>query len=218
MAPDVSFPARILIVDDHPVVRLGMRRLIESHPGLSVVIEADTAEQAVLAGTSTNLDLAIVDLSLKTGSGLELIQTLRVAAPTLPVLVLSIHDEALFAERCVRAGARGYIMKQEAVDNLITAIEHVLAGGIFVSQRVLQARLGVPDRSPPSAGRLGNLTNREIAVFELLGRGVNAAAIASQLDVSVKTVEAHRSNIKTKLNLKTAADVVRHAAAWTSRF
>ena len=132
--------------------------------------------------------------------------------------MLSIHDEALFAERCVRAGARGYIMKQEAVDNLITAIEHVLAGGIFVSQRVLQARLGVPDRSPPSAGRLGNLTNREIAVFELLGRGVNAAAIASQLDVSVKTVEAHRSNIKTKLNLKTAADVVRHAAAWTSRF
>ena len=218
MAPDVSFPARILIVDDHPVVRLGMRRLIESHPGLSVVIEADTAEQAVLAGTSTNLDLAIVDLSLKTGSGLELIQTLRGAAPKLPVLVLSIHDEALFAERCVRAGARGYIMKQEAVDNLITAIEHVLAGGIFVSQRVLQARLGVPDRSPPSAGRLGNLTNREIAVFELLGRGVNAAAIASQLDVSVKTVEAHRSNIKTKLNLKTAADVVRHAAAWTSRF
>lgn len=218
MAPDISFPARILIVDDHPVVRLGMRRLIESHPGLSVVIEADTAEQAVLAGTSTNLDLAIVDLSLKTGSGLELIQTLRAAAPTLPVLVLSIHDEALFAERCVRAGARGYIMKQEAVDNLITAIEHVLAGGIFVSQRVLQARLGVPDRSPPSAGRLGNLTNREIAVFELLGRGVNAAAIASQLDVSVKTVEAHRSNIKTKLNLKTAADVVRHAAAWTSRF
>ena len=218
MAPDISFPARILIVDDHPVVRLGMRRLIESHPGLSVVIEADTAEQAVLAGTSTNLDLAIVDLSLKTGSGLELIQTLRAAAPKLPVLVLSIHDEALFAERCVRAGARGYIMKQEAVDNLITAIEHVLAGGIFVSQRVLQARLGVPDRSPPSAGRLGNLTNREIAVFELLGRGVNAAAIASQLDVSVKTVEAHRSNIKTKLNLKTAADVVRHAAAWTSRF
>jgi DNA-binding NarL/FixJ family response regulator len=218
MAPDVSFPARILIVDDHPVVRLGMRRLIESHPGLSVVIEADTAEQAILAGTSTNLDLAIVDLSLKTGSGLELIQTLRAAAPKLPVLVLSIHDEALFAERCVRAGARGYIMKQEAVDNLITAIEHVLAGGIFVSQRVLQARLGVPDRSPPSASRLGNLTNREIAVFELLGRGVNAAAIASQLDVSVKTVEAHRSNIKTKLNLKTAADVVRHAAAWTSRF
>ncbi len=218
MAPDISFPARILIVDDHPVVRLGMRRLIESHPGLSVVIEADTAEQAVLAGTSTNLDLAIVDLSLKTGSGLELIQTLRAAAPTLSVLVLSIHDEVLFAERCVRAGARGYIMKQEAVDNLITAIEHVLAGGIFVSQRVLQARLGVPDRSPPSAGRLGNLTNREIAVFELLGRGVNAAAIASQLDVSVKTVEAHRSNIKTKLNLKTAADVVRHAAAWTSRF
>jgi len=218
MAPDVSFPARILIVDDHPVVRLGMRRLIESHPGLAVVMEADTAEQAVLAGTSTNLDLAIVDLSLKTGSGLELIQTLRGAAPKLPILVLSIHDEALFAERCVRAGARGYIMKQEAVDNLITAIEHVLAGGIFVSQRVLQARLGVPDRSPPSAGRLGSLTNREIAVFELLGRGVNAAAIASQLDVSVKTVEAHRSNIKTKLNLKTAADVVRHAAAWTSRF
>jgi DNA-binding NarL/FixJ family response regulator len=218
MAADVRFPARILIVDDHPVVRLGMRRLIESHPGLAVVIEADTAEEAVLAGTSSNLDLAIVDLSLKKGSGLELIQTLRVAVPKLPVLVLSIHDEALFAERCVRAGARGYIMKQEAVDSLITAIEHVLAGGIFVSQRVLQARLGVPDRSPPSAGRLGNLTNREIAVFELLGRGVNAAAIASQLDVSVKTVEAHRSNIKTKLNLKTAADVVRHAAAWTSRF
>lgn len=217
MTLDVRSPARILIVDDHPVVRLGIRRLIDAHQDLSVVIEADSAEKTLQAVTSIKLDLAIVDLSLQAGSGLELIQTLRVDVPHLPVLVLSVHDEALFAERCVRAGARGYVMKHEAAGNLIKAIKHVLAGGIFVSQPILQDRLGFPDRPNPPTNRLANLTNREFEVFELIGRGASTAAIASQLDLSVKTIETHRSNIKTKLNLKTAAEVVRHAAAWTSR-
>jgi len=218
MAVDVSSPARILIVDDHPVVRLGIRRLIEQHPALSVVSDADSAEAALKTVTGMRIDLAIVDLSLKEGSGLELIQALRSTRPDLAILVLSIHDEALFAERCLRAGAHGYIMKQEAADGLIKAIENVLAGHIFLSERILQDRFDQPQYSLPLSGRLGNLTNREFEVFELIGRGVSTTAIATQLDVSVKTIETHRSNIKLKLNLKTAAEVVRHAAAWTNRF
>src|SRR5688572_11691649 len=199
MVPDVSIPARILIVDDHPIVRLGFRRLIEAHPSLSVAVEADSAEVALQAVTKMSLDLAIVDLSLKDGSGLDLIRALHEATPDLSILVLSIHDEALFAERCLRAGARGYIMKHEAVDGLVKAIEHVLSGQLFVSETFLQGRVERPDSAPPSTDRLENLTNREFEVFELIGRGESTAAIARQLDVSVKTVETHRSNIKSKL-------------------
>lgn len=217
MAPSNTAPARILIVDDHPIVRLGFRRLIDAHPALSVVVEADSAEVALEAVAKTDIDLAIVDLSLKDGSGLELIRTLREAAADVSILVLSIHDEALFAERCLMAGAQGYIMKHEAVDGLVKAIQQVLAGHVFVSERILQSRLERPD-ARPLGDRVGNLTNREFEIFELIGRGSSTAAIASRLDVSVKTVEAHRSNIKIKLNLKTAADVVRHAAAWANRF
>ena len=211
-------PARIIIVDDHPIVRLGIRQMLSADAGLSVCGEADSAEAALQLAKRSEADLAIVDLSLGDVTGLELIRQLHEAVPQVAVLVLSMHDEALFAERALRAGARGYIMKHEAIDGLVGAIRHVLSGRIYVSERMSQdilQRLGREEL--PSGGRLANLSDRELEVFGMIGRGLSTAAIADQLGVSVKTIETYRSNIKTKLNLKDAADLIRFAATWTER-
>jgi DNA-binding NarL/FixJ family response regulator len=211
-------PARILIVDDHPIVRLGIRQMLSADRGLSVCGEADGAEAALQLAKRSEADLAIVDLSLGQVTGLELIRQLHETVPDLPVLVLSMHDEALFAERTLKAGARGYIMKHEAIDGLVGAIRHVLSGRIYVSERMSQGILERLSREElPSGGHLGNLSDRELEVFEMIGRGLSTAAIADQLGVSVKTIETYRSNIKTKLNLKDAADLIRFAATWTER-
>ena len=215
MIPASSAPARILVVDDHPVVRLGIRQMVSTDSGLSVCGEAESAAKALQLATTSNADLAIVDLSLGDGTALGLIRSLRETAPTLKVLVLSMHDETLFAERALRAGAHGYIMKQEAIDGLVHAIREVLTGRRFVSARMSQiilARLG-PDASL-SSDRLGSLTDRELEFCELIGRGVSTAAIADRLGVSVKTIETYRSNIRSKLDLKDAAQLIRYAATW----
>jgi DNA-binding NarL/FixJ family response regulator len=166
-------PLRILLVDDHPIVRFGVRQMVATLPDLSIGTEADTAEAALQAVKRAKADLAIVDLSLGPMSGLELIRQLRELDPKLPVLVLSMHDEALFAERAFRAGARGYIMKQEAIDGLIHAIREVLAGRMYASERVSQEMLERVGRSaaPTPGGLLGGLTDRELEVFEMIGRG-----------------------------------------------
>jgi DNA-binding NarL/FixJ family response regulator len=206
---------RILIVDDHPIVRLGIRQMLAAQRDLEVCGEADSADAAMQLITSAPPDLAVVDLSLEEGSGLELIRTLRKSAPTLPVLVLSMHDEALFAERVLRAGARGYIMKREAITGLVGAIRQVLSGRIYVSAQMAQTvleRLGHEGAAPESP--LATLTDRELEVFEAIGRGLSTAVIAEQLALSIKTIETYRSNIKTKLNLKDASDLVRFAATW----
>jgi DNA-binding NarL/FixJ family response regulator len=213
-----SRDARILLVDDHPIVRLGIRQMIAGEPGLSVASEAESVEQAVECIRRDPIDLAIVDLSLGHGTGLELVRRLHEIQPNVPVLVLSMHDEILFAERALRAGARGYIMKHEAISGLVHAIRRVLSGQIYTSDRVSQSlmeRLG--GREPSSPGDLGTLTDRELEVFELIGRGASTSQIAEQLQVSVKTIETYRSNIKTKLNLKDAADLIRCAATWAER-
>ena len=215
MNPASSAPARILVVDDHPVVRLGIRQMVSTDPGLSVCGEAESTAKALQLTTTSNADLAILDLSLEDGAGLGLIRSLRETVPALKVLVLSMHDEALFAERALRAGAHGYIMKQEAIDGLVHAIREVLAGRRFVSARMSQlilARLG--PNAPPSGDGLGKLTDRELEVFELIGRGANTAAIATRLGVSVKTIETYRSNIRTKLDLKDATELIRFATTW----
>ena len=207
--------ARILVVDDHPIVRLGIRQMLSEESALKICAETDSAEAAIEALRHGGADLAIVDLSLAGKNGLELIREMREVAPDLLVLVLSMHDESLFAERALRAGARGYITKHQAIGGLVGAIRDVLAGRIYVSPNVsngLLERLGGNRIAP--GGRLGNLTDRELQVFELIGRGSNTIEIAKTLGVSVKTIETYRSNIKVKLHLKDAADLVRAATSW----
>jgi DNA-binding NarL/FixJ family response regulator len=209
---------RILIVDDHPIVRLGIRQMLAAEPDLEVSGEADSADAARRSIGSARPDLVIVDLSLAEGTGLDLIRSLRESLPGLPVLVLSMHDEALFAERALRAGARGYIMKREAITGLVGAIRQVLAGRIYLSEGMAQAvleRLGHEALAPDNP--LARLTDRELEVFDLIGRGQSTVAIAERLGVSIKTVETYRSNIKTKLGLKDAADLIRFAATLTER-
>jgi len=206
-------PARIFIVDDHPVVRLGIRQMVSADQRLSICGEADGGEVALSLIEASTPDLVIVDLSLGRGTGLELIRTLHDRHPGLPVLVLSMHDEALFAERALKAGARGYIMKHEAIAGLVDAIRHVLSGRVYVSDRMAQSvleRFGHQGTEP--GNRLGALTNRELEVFDLVGRGQTTAEIATQLGVSVKTIETYRANIKAKLDLKDAhrAPPLRH--------
>jgi DNA-binding NarL/FixJ family response regulator len=213
-----SAPVRLLIVDDHPIVRLGIRQMIANEPGLAICGEAESARAALDLLKSLKPDLALVDLSLEDGSGLDLIRAFREVSPDTHVLVLSMHDEALFAERALRAGARGYIMKQAAIGGLVHAIQEVLAGRRYVSQRMSQhllERLGQQDAVTGTP--LGNLTDRELAVFELIGRGMNTAGIADHLQISVKTVETYRSKIKTKLDLKDSTELIRFAATWTER-
>jgi DNA-binding NarL/FixJ family response regulator len=207
---------RILIVEDHPIVRLGIRQMLAAERDLEVCGEAESADAAKQSIDSARPDLAIVDLSLAQGTGLDLIRSLRESIPTLPVLVLSLHDEALFAERVLRAGARGYIMKREAITGLVRAIRQVLAGRIYVSEAIAQAvleRMG--HAGTPSDNPLVNLSDRELEVFNLIGRGLNTPAIADRLGISVKTIETYRSNIRNKLQLKDATELIRFAATWS---
>ena len=219
MPQDSGYPRRILVVDDHPIVRYGVRQLIDAEPGLAVCGEADSAASALAFAQSSRPEVVLVDLSLLESSGLSLIRELSGSAPEVRVLVLSMHDEAHFAERALRAGARGYIMKQEAIAGLVHAIRVVLSGRIYVSETVAQGvleRIGNPERFP--VGSLAALTDRELEVFELIGRGRSTAAIARHLGVSVKTIETYRANIKTKFNLQDATDLVRYATSWTQHF
>jgi DNA-binding NarL/FixJ family response regulator len=218
MSSESKQKLRILVVDDHPIVRLGIRQMIDPHPDLEICGEAESAETALQLAPRLKPDLALVDLSLAEGTALGLIGALRERAAGLQVLVLSMHDEALFAERALRAGARGYIMKQAAIEGLIAAIRHVASGQIYVSEKMTQRVLErVGDITDPGQGPIGLLTalsNRELEVFNLIGQGKSTVAIAAQLELSVKTVETYRSNIKTKLNLADANDLVRLATSW----
>jgi len=221
MTLTVKKPVRqthVLVVDDHPVVRLGIRQMIAAEPDLSVCAEADTPDAALNACRSSHVDLAIVDLSLGSTSGLELIKVLHEEYPTLPILVLSMHDESLFAQRALRAGARGYLQKHEAIEGLVRAIREVIAGKVYVSDTVAQQVLaGLRGTTSAPTDQLATLTDREIQVLERVGRGSSTAEIADDLGVSVKTIETYRSNIKAKLNLKSALDLVRYATSWIER-
>jgi DNA-binding NarL/FixJ family response regulator len=207
---------RVFIVDDHPFMRTGLTEVLGKEPWLSVNGSYGTAEEALAALSSTEPDLVITDLSLPGKSGLDLVKELTGTHTELPVIVLSMHDEAIYAERCLRAGARGYLMKNEGADKLIAAIRVVLAGEIHVSEQI-SARLlksfsgsgALKSRAP-----LGNLTEREFELFQLFGRGHSTQQIAAQLGVSAKTVETHRLHIKTKLGMGTAGELTAYAARW----
>ena len=207
---------RILIVDDHPMMRNGLAQLIDNEPDLKAIAEADTARQAIEAATRQKFDLALLDLSLPDKNGLELIKDLRVLQPELPLLVVSMHDEMIYAERVLRAGARGYIMKQEGGQKFLRAIRQVLSGQVYVSEkmaaRILETFSGRSAAGSPSP--VSQLSDREFEVYQLIGQGVSTRDIAGRLHISAKTVEVHRANIKHKLHLKTASELVRHAVRW----
>lgn len=207
---------QLLIVDDHPMMRSGLTQLIDNTPDLKVVAEADNASQALHAMANRNFDLILLDISLPDKNGVELIKDIQALKPGLPVLVVSMHDELLYAERVLRAGGRGYIMKQEGGKKFLQAIRQVLAGGIYVSEK-MSARIleGFSGRhTATAAAPVQRLSDREFEVFQLIGRGKGTRDIAELLHLSVKTVEVHRANLKKKLELKTAHDLVHYAIRW----
>ncbi len=211
-----SKPYLIVVVDDHPVVRQGLQLLIEQEPDLRVCGEAEDVGQTLRLIDALHPDLVVVDLSLRGGSGLDLLKTLSARHPDLPTLVLSIHDETLYAERVLQAGGRGYIMKQEAADTLLRAIRQVLDGNIYLSPQMTSRLLltFTQGRSEPSASPLARLSDRELEIFCLIGQGYRTRQIAEALHISVKTVETHRAHIVDKLHLSGAHDLVRYATQW----
>lgn len=209
--------SQIMIVDDHPLVRTGFRQLIESEPDLVVSYEAANMAQAMHQIKHNKPDLAIVDLSLPDGNGLELIKRIHARYPDTPVLVSSMHDEDLFADRALRAGARGYINKQEAGDQVIVALRQVLAGKIYLSQHMSERLAHEPSGKSTDSTQspIEHLSDRELEVFELIGHGMATGEIAERLHLSVKTIETHRANIKSKLGLSSAGELTRRAVQWT---
>jgi DNA-binding NarL/FixJ family response regulator len=217
--------ARILLVDDHPIVRERLAELINRQPDLAVCGEAEDANAALKVARSVSPDLAIVDITLKDTYGIELIKHLNTILPKLPILVLSMHDESLYGERALRAGASGYLTKQEATKNVIDAIRRVLAGEIYASEKlsalIVQKLAGGGGGGGGGGGAGGSptdvLSDRELEIFQLLGQGMSVDRIADNLFVSVKTVEAHREHIKRKMNLKTSAELLRYAMAFAMK-
>lgn len=206
----------ILIVDDHPLMRKGLAMTLGHDPELEVVAQAANAEEALDALEKTRPDVAAVDISLPGMSGLELIKHMLALRPDLKVLVVSRHDEALYAERAIRAGARGYVMKLEAAEVMLKAIRRVLAGGIYVSEEINERLLlGIASgREIKTKSPLEELSDRELEVFELTGRGLGTRDISEKLHLSIKTVESYRARIKNKLNLNSATELMQQAVQW----
>lgn len=208
--------ARILLVDDHPLVREWLTNLIHQQPDLSVCGEAESAPKALQAAAALKPDIAIVDISLKNGSGIELIKNIKAVVPSVAVIVLSMHDENLYAERALRAGARGYIMKRETAKKVIAAIRQVLDGKLYLSDRLTElfAEKFVGRENPLVAPSISQLSDRELEVFQLLGQGYETRQIAESLNISMKTVQAFCARIKEKLKLGSATELLREAIRW----
>lgn len=207
---------RVLVVDDHPIIRRGLADLINREQDLIVCGEATDAHEALQFIPELRPDIAIVDISLKEVNGIELTKTIRQRHPKLPILVLSMHDEMLYAERALRAGARGYLMKQEAPEKVVASIRQVVKGAIFVSERIsskLLAKMadgGTNDDGSP----LDRLSDRELEVFQMIGHGLRTRQIAEKLCLSIKTIESYREHIKAKLNLENSTELFQQALHW----
>jgi DNA-binding NarL/FixJ family response regulator len=207
---------RIFLIDDHPLVRQGLATLLNQQSDLEVCGEADDAVGALAAIAAAKPDVALVDLSLKTSSGLELVKDLVIQHPTVRVVVLSMYDELIYAERVVRAGASGYVMKRETNNNLLDAIRRVAAGGVFLSDRVMTViaeKMGAPKRLRGES-IVDQLSDRELEVFRLMGRGRSTSQIADDMHISIKTVQAYHARMKEKLGLTNATELLRAAVRW----
>jgi DNA-binding NarL/FixJ family response regulator len=207
---------KVLLVDDHPILRAGLGKLINQEADMMICGEAEDGPTAFdLAGT-LNPDIAVIDISLKGSNGIELVKNLKARYPDLPTLVLSMHDESLYAERALRAGSLGYIMKEEAIEQVLVAIRKVLQGEIFLSEKMKGKMLQqmASGKGKVISSPIEQLTDRELEVFRLIGEGCSTRQIAGQLHLSVRTVEAYREYIKSKLNLKNDTELVQHAFHW----
>ena len=209
-------PYRVLIVDDHPIVREGLDRLLSREEDLLVCGQAEDAPQALELLESVRPDLAIVDISLASGNGLDLVRQMRAEDTRIRILVSSMHDETLYAERALRAGARGYINKQQATEKIVEALRRIVDGRIYLSEQMTDRLLSKVADNPTSSRRISvdRLSNRELQVLELIGNGVGTAEIAERMNLSVKTVETYRQRIRQKLSLKNGAALASFASQW----
>jgi DNA-binding NarL/FixJ family response regulator len=207
---------RVIVVDDHPIVRQGLAQMIDREPDLTVCGEAEESRAALQAIATLKPDIVVIDISLNGPSGLEVLKAIRQSDPKLKVLILSMHDELVYAERALRAGANGYIMKQEATEMVLVAMRRILGGEVYVSTRVATRMLkqlvggGATSRKSP----IDDLTDRELEVFRLIGEGLGTRQISDQLHLSVKTVETYQSHIKEKMGLRNARELVQFAIQW----
>ena len=207
---------KIIIVEDHEVFRLGIKELINHEPDLIVCAEADNVNSAEKLIDEMTPDMAIIDITLKNSNGLDLIRTINTSFKGIKILVLSMHDELLYAERALQAGAQGYIMKQETSKSIVKAIRHILTGNIYVSDTIMENLLNRvrSGQDPVEKSAVHTLSDREFAVLRSIGEGRSTGEIAEQMSLSVRTISTYRERIKEKLQLKNAAELVRYAIHW----
>lgn len=210
-----SQPYGIMVVDDHPIIRQGLAQLINQEEDLFLCGEAGSAQEGIQEVEKQNPALVIVDISLQGTNGIEFIKEMKIRFPRIPTLVISMHDESIYAERALRAGAKGYLMKQEATEKVVSAIRKVLNGELYVSHRMAEGLLHkFIEGQPISASPLEGLTDRELEVFQLVGQGKTTKQIAEELHLSVKTIESHYAKIKEKLNLRNSTELTQTAIKW----
>ena len=207
---------QVLVVDDHPVIRNGLTTIINHEQGMNVCGEAEDAHQALKAVTELKPDIVVADISLKNSDGLELTKNIKARHPRLPVVILSVHDEFIYAERALLAGAKAYLMKDSLSENIVKAVRAVLKGEIFVSDTISKKFLHkiAGDKAGTAKTPIENLSDREFEVFRLIGEGLKASQIAKQLHLSTKTIETYRLRLKEKLNLADAAELLRYSIKW----
>jgi DNA-binding NarL/FixJ family response regulator len=211
-----TFKKRILIVDDHPMMRRGLASTIESELGYEVAYQLETAEEVLEKLDEDTIDLMIVDVSLPGMNGIELVKNVIFQKPDQKILVVSRHEESLYAERALRAGAKGYVMKFEKSETLLNAIKKILRGGIYVSEEISEKLLmnAMQGKKEAVSSPVDVLSDRELEVFELIGRGKSSKEIADQLHLASKTIETYRSRIKEKLSFKNSTEMMYHAVKW----
>jgi DNA-binding NarL/FixJ family response regulator len=220
--PSVRTKSHILLVDDHPMVRRGVGELINGERDMEVCGEASTMSEALQLLDELKPELVVVDVSLAGNSGMELMKNLSTRSPAQPSVVYSMHDEAIYAERCLRAGAKGYVMKSSAPETLLTALRQVLMGKTYLSKlmsdRLLQKFVGAGKQADPTISPVDKLSARELEVLQLLGKGRSTSQVAEQLSLSVKTVETYREHVKQKLNLGSGTELLRYAIEWSLNY